>query len=42
MIQNCYQIPLAVWPHDLLHLLPEMDPAKDWLEVIDRNQEQAI
>ena len=41
MIGNCYQIPLAVWPHDPLDLLPLGNPAKDLLEVVDRNQDEA-
>ena len=36
-VWTCYQLPSAMWPHDLLGL----DSANsDLLEVIDRNQEQ--
>ena len=36
-IGNCYQLPVAMWPHDLLGL----DPQKSGLfEVIDRNQDE--
>lgn len=36
-VWNCYQLPIAMWPHDLLGL----DSANsDLLEVIDRNQDQ--
>ena len=33
-------MPLAVWPHDPLNLLEVDDPAKHYLEVIDRNQNE--
>ena len=35
LIGNCYQIPLAIWPHD-----PLGTSGSDLLEVIDRNQDQ--
>ena len=41
-IWNCYQLPVAVWPFDLLGLLPLTDPDHDLLEVIDRNQDQKV
>ena len=39
-IEDCYQIPLAIWPHDPLDLLPASNPAGAWWEVIDKNQEE--
>ena len=33
-IGSCYQIPIAIWPHDPL------DPSNGLLEVIDRNQDE--
>jgi hypothetical protein len=41
-IWNCYQLPVAVWPFDLLGILPLTNPDHDLLEVIDRNQEQKL
>jgi hypothetical protein len=41
-IWNCYQLPVAVWPFDLLGLLPLTDPDHDLLEVTDRNQDQKV
>jgi hypothetical protein len=35
LIGNCYQIPLAIWPHD-----PLGESGSDLLEVIDRNQDE--
>jgi hypothetical protein len=41
LLSNCYQIPIAVWPHDLLQLQDqEDDAASSLLEIIDRNQQE--
>jgi hypothetical protein len=37
LIGNCYEIPLAIWPHD-----PLGESGSDLLEVIDRNQDQDV
>lgn len=37
-LDNCYQIPVALWPHDLLGELPAGDPRKGYYDVIDHNQ----
>ena len=39
-IGNCYQIPVAVWPHDPLKLKAAEDPTSGLFEVIDRNQNE--
>ena len=40
-IGTCYQIPIAIWPHDPLHLAPATNPPPAILfEVIDRNQDE--
>jgi hypothetical protein len=36
-IGNCYQLPVAMWPHDLLS---RDDTKRGLLEVIDRNQDE--
>ena len=41
-IGNCYQIPVAIWPHDPLGLLPADDPHRNYLEVMDRNQDETV
>ena len=42
LLSNCYQIPIAVWPHDLLQLQDQEDDAaaSSLLEIIDRNQQE--
>jgi len=37
-LDNCYQQPVAVWPHDPLGQLPDEDPKKGYYDVVDRNQ----
>ena len=37
-LDNCYQEPVAVWPHDPLNKLAEDDVYKGYFNVIDRNQ----
>ena len=39
-VQNCYQLPIVLWPHDPLGLCSIDDPRRDLLEVIDRNQDE--
>ena len=39
-IGTCYQIPIAIWPHDPLHLKKKSDSTVDVFEVIDRNQDE--
>ena len=40
LVSSCYQQPVALWPHDPKGLLPDGDPEKGFLDVIDRNEEQ--
>ena len=42
LLSNCYQIPIAVWPHDLLQLQAKDAAASSLLEIIDRNQEEHV
>ena len=39
-LTNCYQCPVAIWPHDPLDDLPLDDVLKNVFDVIDRNQQQ--
>jgi hypothetical protein len=39
-ISDCYQIPVAVWPHDPLNRLKKGLVAHKWSEIIDKNQEE--
>jgi hypothetical protein len=41
-IDDCYQCPVAVWPHDPLNKIAANDPAREWSEIIDRNQEELL
>jgi hypothetical protein len=40
-LNECYQQPVALWPHDPLKEMDADDPKKTFFDVIDRNQEQA-
>ena len=39
-IEDCYEMPVAVWPHDPLGKLGSTNPARKYSEIIDRNQDQ--
>ena len=41
-LDQCYQRPVAIWPHDPLNTLPANDPSRDWFDVIDRNQTEDV
>ena len=41
-IHNCYTRPVAVWPHDPLDKLHSSNPRKQWMDVIDLNQEETV
>ena len=41
-LDNCYQRPVAVWPHDPLDKLPDGDPRKKWFDIIDKNQNEVF
>ena len=41
-LDNCYQRPVAVWPHDPLDELSDGDPRKKWFDVIDKNQNEVF
>ena len=37
-LDECYQRPIAIWPHDPFQELDDGDERKQWFDVIDRNQ----
>ena len=37
-LDECYQHPVAMWPHDPFHELEDGDERQQWFDVIDRNQ----
>jgi hypothetical protein len=37
-LDECYQKPVAIWPHDPLNELDASDCSREWYDVIDRNQ----
>jgi hypothetical protein len=37
-IQECYTMPLALWPYDPFCRLPAGDPHRHYYDIIDRNQ----
>jgi len=39
-LNQCYQQPVALWPHDPKDVLPPGDRRKTFLDVIDHNEEQ--
>jgi hypothetical protein len=39
-LNNCYNKPVAVWPHDPFDDLPHTDSHKDCFDIIDRNQDE--
>ena len=39
-LSTCYEIPVALWPHDPAGTLPAGHPRRKWYDVIDRNQDQ--
>ena len=41
-MQECYTMPVALWPHDPLGKLPSDDPHRKWFDIIDRNQADIV
>jgi hypothetical protein len=41
-LDDCYSVPVALWPHDPLKTLPAEDPLRDCFDVIDCNQEEIL
>ena len=41
-LDNCYQLPVAVWPYDVFKQLPENSRRREHYDVLDRNQSQDI
>ena len=39
-LNNCYNRPVAVWPHDPFDDLVSTDPHKHCFDIIDRNQDE--
>ena len=39
-IEDCYEMPVAVWPHDPLGKLGSTNPARKYSEIIDRNRDE--
>jgi hypothetical protein len=37
-LDDCYQRPVAIWPHDPSGELAANDPKRKWFDVIDRNR----
>ena len=37
-LETCYNIPVALWPHDPFNKLPNDDPHREYFDIIDRNQ----
>ena len=41
-IQECYSIPVALWPYDPFNRLPSQDPHREYYDIIDRNQQDLV
>ena len=37
-MQECYTMPVALWPHDPFDKLPIDNPKRKWYDIIDRNE----
>ena len=37
-LDDCYQRPVAIWPHDPHGMLARGDPKRKWFDVINRNR----
>jgi hypothetical protein len=37
-MQECYTIPVTLWPYDPFHKLPSHDQRRQYYDIIDRNQ----
>ena len=41
-IQECYTMPVALWPYDPFNRLPSQDPHRQYYDIIDRNQTDLV